>query len=234
MPRVAIVIGATGLVGRLLLKELSASQRYAQIIAVARRYDLPNLPNIEPLMVSDFAQLPTLLAKLPLQDADAFSCLGTTLRQAGSKARFKEIDYHYNLAFAQACKQAGVRHFFLLSATGAAANSAVFYNQVKGELERDVTALGFPYLSIFQPSLLIGEHADPRPAEAIGQRLFGVAKALIPSTFAYRPIEAARVACAMRQVAIETADGGAVLAKPVTLYSNANMLKRTLEIDLWA
>lgn len=234
MPRVAIVIGATGLVGRLLLKELSASQRYAQIIAVARRYDLPNLPNIEPLMVSDFAQLPMQLAALNLTDADAFSCLGTTLRQAGSKARFKEIDYQYNLDFARACKQAGVRHFFLLSATGASASSAVFYNRVKGELERDVVALGFPYVSIFQPSLLIGEHADPRPAEAIGQRLFSFGKVFIPSTFAYRPIEAARVACAMRQVAIETADGGAVLAKPVTVYSNANMLKRTLEIDLWA
>lgn len=231
MPRIAIVIGATGLVGRQLLKELSASQQYAQIIAIARRYDLPNLPNIEPLMVSDFAQLTAALSGLDLTNADAFSCLGTTLRQAGSKARFREVDYSYNLKFAQACKQAGVRHFCLLSATGASAQSLVFYNRVKGELEQEVAALGFLRLSIFQPSLLIGEHADPRPAEAMGQRLFGCAKALIPATFAYRPIEAGRVAISMRQVAIEAADENGILAKPVVVYSNADMLKRTMEMN---
>jgi uncharacterized protein YbjT (DUF2867 family) len=232
MLKKAIVMGATGLVGRHLLHALAASGHYAQIIAITRRPDGLDQAGIQTLIVPDFSQLDAALATLNLQGADAFSTLGTTLKQAGSKARFRQVDYGYTLTFARACLRQQAKHFLLLSAAGASAQSMVFYNQIKGEIEQDLSALHFNALSVFQPSLLLGEHADPRLGEYWAQRAFGVLKPLIPQTFSLRPIEAERVAQSMCQVAITTAMQDSprpTLALPVRVYSNADMLKLTLE-----
>lgn len=223
--RQAIVIGATGLVGQRLLKRLTDNPYYHQVISISRRPLVEPFDQVQQLLVEDFTHLADAVAGLSLQGADAFSTLGTTQKQAGSKERFKQIDYGYNLSFAEACKTAGVRHFLLLSATGANPKSRIFYNRVKGELERDVAALGFERLSVFQPSLLMGQHRDTRLGEGLAQRAFQLVKPIVPDTWDYRPIEAARVAAAMAHIAMSPI---AALDSP-HCYSNRAMLELTLE-----
>lgn len=235
--KMAIVIGATGLVGGFLVKQLQASAQYHTIYQIVRHApkSKPNVQsenseiksNIKNIVVPDFAHLDQALVNLDLTDADAFSTLGTTLKQAGGKSAFKQVDFTYNLKFAELVKQHGARHFLLLSATGADANSFIFYNKVKGQLEDAVKQIGFEQLSVFHPSLLIGEHSDKRMLEGIGQQVFNAAKSLLPPTWAYRPIEAERVAQAMCMVANQLPTH---TAKSNTRnYSNADLLQLTLE-----
>lgn len=235
----AIVLGSTGLVGRQLLQDLVESGHYDRIIAVTRRPDVFDHPCIQTLLVPDFAQLDAALATLNLQGADAFCTLGTTLKQAGSKVRFRQVDYGYTLSFARACLRQQAKHFLLLSATGASVHSVVYYNKIKGEIEQDVGALPLNRLSIFQPSLLLGEHADERRGEWLAQRAFGLVKAIVPPAFSMRPIEAERVAASMCHVAVTAAtleptaptdlNARTTLALAPRVYSNADMLKLTLE-----
>lgn len=237
--KTAIVIGATGLVGKHLVQQLIASAHYTTIYQVVRKEPKPSnhvnnqagvhaecKSKLENIVVPDFANLEQALADLDLKGADAFSTLGTTLKQAGSKDAFRQVDFNYNLNFAALVKQYGATHFLLLSATGADADSMIFYNQVKGELEQAVEQLNFEKLSFFQPSLLLGEHQDQRLLEGIGQQIFSVAKRVVPDTWAYRPIEADRVAKAMCIVA-STPKQQPLAAK--VIYSNSNLLTLTLE-----
>ena len=234
--KVAIVIGATGLVGKYLVDELLASGHYQKIYQVIRRQQNqtahqsdasdhnPKTSALTTIVVPDFAQLGLALAALDLNQADAFCTLGTTLKQAGSKQAFKQVDLDYSLSFAQTVKELGASHFLLLTATGADAHSLFFYNKIKGQLEQAVTQLGFSRLSIFQPSLLIGQHQDKRLIESLAQKAFGLTKPLLPETWSYRPIEATRVAKAMQKVATT-----AHLTNNNTIYSNSDLLNLTLE-----
>ena len=90
----------------------------------------------------------------------AFSCLGTTLAVAGSKDAQWRVDYDYQYAFAEHCKNNGVPTFVLVSGAGAKAQSKLFYNRMKGQLEDAVKALDFSSLLIFQPSVLIRSNSD--------------------------------------------------------------------------
>ncbi len=219
----AIVIGATGLVGAQLVAQLAQSDRYHTVYQIVRRQPVVECSaKVQTLIIPDFSQLEEALRDLPLTGGDAFSILGTTQKVAGSKQAFYAVDFSLNLNFAILMHQLGVGHFLLLSATGADSKSLVFYNKVKGELEQAVSQLDFPRLSIFQPSLLIGQHQDSRLAEGLAQSLFKAFKPVIPETWSYRPIEAQRVATAMLKVAGLRGHGKA-------LYSNADMLTLTLE-----
>jgi uncharacterized protein YbjT (DUF2867 family) len=207
----AIVMGGSGLVGRQLLMQLALSGHYQKIYAVVRKpFDLliPASKSAVPqstiqwIEIADFSLIKIVLASIDLTDTDAFSTLGSTLKQAGSKAAFYQIDHDYNLAFAQVTHQQGARHLLLVSAMGASVHSMIYYNRVKGELESDVQQIGFKQISIFRPSLLMGVRSqDDRLAEGFAQKLFTMSQAILPATFSSRPIEAERVALAMGQAA---------------------------------
>ncbi len=211
----AIVLGATGAVGRCLVTQLAASGHYRQVYAVVRQ--LPKVAwqatdaqaKIVPVLVPDFTRLAHTLKMYnfepeDLNHADAFSALGSTQKQAGGKEAFKAIDFGYNLAFAQAIQQRGVQRFFLVSALGADSHSKIFYNRIKGELEKALADLAFKHLAIFRPSLLLTYHAE-RLGEHVMVKIAQFALPLIPAHFAYRPIEPERVAAAMVRVATEQA-----------------------------
>ncbi|MGL4541002.1 MAG: NAD(P)H-binding protein [Polymorphobacter sp.] len=158
-----LLAGATGLVGSRVLDLLLGSG--IKVAAVTRRSTRKNAPGLTEV-VADFAALP------PLPPAKVAICaLGTTIRVAGSQAAFRAVDHDAVLAFARAAQVAGVTHFILVSSVGANAASPVFYARVKGEVERDMAALGFARFDIVQPGLILGTRVDRRPAEAMFQSL---------------------------------------------------------------
>jgi uncharacterized protein YbjT (DUF2867 family) len=187
---VAIVGGATGLVGQALVRQLAAESTWREVRALVRHALPPELsgPTVVAVQV-DYARL----EPSPLWAAadHVFCALGTTMRQAGSAAAFRQVDFEYPLALARAARSRGARHFLLVSALGAAPASRVFYNRVKGEVEAAITALGFRSVTIARPSLLLGQRTEPRLAEQLG-KVLGV---LAPPR--WRPVPAARVARAL-------------------------------------
>ena len=150
-----LLAGATGLIGSRVMARLPGA------IAVGRR-----ATGRAGEVVADFAMLP------PLPAAEVAICaLGTTIRAAGSQAAFRAVDFDAVLAFARAAKATGVSRFIEVTAVGADAASGVFYSRVKGEVERDLAALGFARLDIMQPGLIIGPRPERRPVEAFLQWL---------------------------------------------------------------
>ncbi|WP_257454655.1 oxidoreductase [Archangium lipolyticum] len=200
--RTAVVTGASGLVGGLLLDTLLASPRYREVLSLGRR----PLPEQHPKLVQrtvDFARLAE--ESLPAAD-DAFCCLGTTIKKAGSQEAFRAVDHDAVLAFAQATKKAGARRFLVVTALGANPRSRVFYNRVKGEAEEALEGVGFESLVILQPSLLLGERAESRPGERAAIMASRVLAPLL-RPLASRPIEARTVARAMVALALDAPRG---------------------------
>ena len=163
----ALIIGATGATGKDLLAKLLEDDTYSEIHIFVRKPMSISHPKLHAHVV-DF-DTPEAWADLLHGDV-AFSCLGTTLAVAGSKEAQWRVDYDYQYAFAQQCKANGVPTFVLVSAAMANAQSKVFYNRMKGQLEDAVKALEFTRLLIFQPSLLIRGHSD-RTGENIGMKV---------------------------------------------------------------
>lgn len=190
-----IVIGATGLVGRELLKQLNQIESCEKITAIVRHEDieLKSLEKVQQFILDDF---------LLLNDEDAngyshaFSCLGTTLKKAGSKQNFYNVDYEMNAHFADLFETTDT-HYLLISAMGANAQSKIFYNKVKGELENHIQSLNLKCVSILRPSLLLGERQEQRALEDMTQKLYRKFSHLVPNTFKYKPVTAEQVAHTM-------------------------------------
>lgn len=189
-----LVAGATGLVGSRVLALLP------EAIPIGRR-----ATGRAREVVADFAALPALPSA-----SIAISALGTTIRAAGSQAAFRAVDYDAVLTFAHAAKAAGVTHFIVITAVGADAGSSVFYSRVKGEVERDLAALGFARLDIVQPGLILGPRAERRPVEAFFQWLAPVLNPLLVGGLdKYGGISADDVAAAI--AALTKAGGSGIL-----------------------
>jgi len=187
---IALVAGATGLVGQALVRQLSADGAWTQVRALVRRTMPPELAGsvVVPVEV-DYSHLdpPPDWARVD----HVFCALGTTMRQAGSRAAFRRVDFDYPVALAKATLASGARHFLLVSSIGADSESRMFYSRTKGEVEAAITALGFRSVTIARPSLLLGERPDRRPAEQLG-KVIGL---LSPPR--WRPVAATRVAQAL-------------------------------------
>jgi len=204
-PRIALLAGSTGLVGRALLPMLLASPRYAQVHALLRRAvpDLPASPKLQ-VHVVDFQSLPAL-SKID----DVFIALGTTIKVAGSQEAFRQVDFDAVVNTARAAQAAGASRLAVVSALGADAKSRVFYSRVKGEMQEALLALGFHSVVIVQPSLLVGDRTalgqPVRAGEVWGARLMG----WLPRSV--RPISATRVAEGMLRALASPAPGTQIL-----------------------
>ena len=191
----AIVIGATGLVGEALVAELEQSNDFSSVTVVVRENSdkLKSYSKVNQLILEDF---------LLLNDEDvstythAFSCLGSTIKQAGSKQAFYAIDYEINAHFADLIQDKNI-HLLVVSALGANANSPIFYNKVKGELENYLKSLSMYKLSIFQPSLLIGKRSEVRVLEDVAQTLFKLVEKTWTKPFKVKPVSAEQLAHTM-------------------------------------
>ena len=133
---------------------------------------------------------------------DVFCCLGTTIAKAGSQEAFRRVDFAYVLNAATFATRRGVRHFLLVTAVGANSGSLVFYSRVKGEAEDAVAKLGIESVSIFRPSLILGQRGESRLKERIAKSVAsGLSAAMVGPLTKYRPIEAVAIARAMLAVA---------------------------------
>jgi uncharacterized protein YbjT (DUF2867 family) len=213
-PASVLVAGATGLIGRELLQLLLARIPAVRLHALVRRVPDSADARVHWLCV-DFARLPAL----PAAD-EAWCCLGTTIRQAGSQQAFRAVDFDAVLAFAQAARDGGVTRFGVVSALGASPRAASFYSRVKGEMEAAVTALGFERLVIARPSLLAGDRAalgqPPRTGEQLALWLTAPVAGLIPK--AVRPINARTVARGM-MVALRQQPAGVRIVESAELQA---------------
>ena len=202
--RTALLAGATGLVGRALLARLL--RRHASVDVLVRRAapELGSDPRVR-LHVVDFARLPT---PFPAVD-DVFIALGTTIAVAGSQAAFRAVDFDAVVDTAKAARAAGAKRLAVVSALGADAGSRIFYNQVKGEMEQAVAALGFDSVAIARPSMLVGDRATlgqpVRSGEVWAMRLTRPFGWLMPR--GVRPIAAANVAAALIRATAQGAPG---------------------------
>jgi uncharacterized protein YbjT (DUF2867 family) len=192
------VVGATGLVGRHIVGRLAAEPAYARVLAVTRR-PLPDPPLSVEEIVLDFDTLEDHRADL--QADHVFCALGTTMRAAGSRARFRQVDLEYPRRIAAITRDNGARHFSLVTARGADPRSLFFYNRVKGEVEEAVRAAGFPSGAILRPSVLGGRREDERPLERWAQRIMRFAPAR------WRTVDASDVARAAVAIALATDPG---------------------------
>lgn len=205
MARNAVIAGATGLVGGALLRRLAGDARYAEVRVLGRRAPAA-LPAKARFVATDFSDLATHAAALAADDV--FCCLGTTIRAAGSQAAFERVDYHMVVDLARAARQAGARRFLVVSAVGASERAAAFYSRVKGRMERAVRQLPFEAVHIVRPSLLLGERAERRPAEKLGQLLAPVLTPVLQGPLAkYRAVPADEVAAALVTLAQGPAKG---------------------------
>jgi uncharacterized protein YbjT (DUF2867 family) len=198
--RKALIAGATGLVGGQLLNLLLNDEGYEAVYVLTRR-PLPAHPKLH-VLEADFNQLDT--TAWPAVH-DVFCCLGTTIRASGSRAAFRTVDYQYPVTLAAGMRRTGAKRFLLVSALGADANSAIFYNRVKGETEQQIAQAGFASLHIFRPSLLLGQRSEKRPGEDAAKWVNRRLGFLIPKK--YKGIEAAKVARAMLYWAKQDTNG---------------------------
>jgi uncharacterized protein YbjT (DUF2867 family) len=153
--------------------------------------------------------------RLRLIADDVYCCLGTTMRQAGSKEAFYEVDFLYVVKLAAITAANFAAQFLVVSALGADAESRFYYNKVKGEMEAAVQQTPFRAIHIFRPSLLLGQRAAPRLGERIGGWLLTLARPLLRGRWQkYRPVAAATVARAMLQAAAD--DGGGIRTHEVS------------------
>ncbi|MFC2135499.1 NAD(P)H-binding protein [Bacteroidota bacterium] len=192
--KIALVVGATGLIGNHLTKKLLNDEHYDLVRIFTRR----SLNIIDPKLeenIVDFNKIETWKEKI--KGNVLFSSLGTTIKKAGSREAQYKIDFTYQYDIAKWGPENGVEKYVLVSSGGADSKSKNFYLRTKGELEEKVEQLKFENLIIFQPSLLLGEREEKRVGETIGAVLAKGVIPLLPFLKKYRPIEGAVVAAAM-------------------------------------
>ena len=188
MKNTAVIIGATGAVGREIVNEILRGEYYDRIYVLGRNY-ISKLPEESRLakIIIDFDNIDFDMDIL--ENADVFASLGTTIKIAGTKENQRKIDVDYTVNFAKLCEEK-TRSFNVVSAIGANSKSKNFYNSLKGELEDALKELNLGVLRIFQPSLLISKREDGRFLEELFIKISPLFKILLKGrTKKYRPIE---------------------------------------------
>lgn len=201
--KTAIIVGATGMVGRQLIQLLLQDTRFGKLLVFGRRSLGIHSAKLEEHII-DFDN-PDSWKDLVKGDI-LFSTLGTTIKQAGSKQAQYQIDHNYQYWFARAAAKNKVPVYVLVSSSGADPNSKIFYSRMKGELERDVKKLPFEKMYLLQPSLLVGSREKERFGEKLGYSLLKTFNK-IGLFNSYRPIHGKVVAKAMINAGIEDKEG---------------------------
>lgn len=212
--KTATLIGATGLIGSQILQQLIDDTDFRKIKVLVRRPFKFVHPKIE-LIQLDFGDEVAYQAAVAGSDV-VFCSVGTTLKQVNSDmVAYRKIDYDIPVNAARFCVATGCLKFILVSSIGANSQSSNFYLKLKGEVEEKVGSLGLSSVAIFRPSMLLGERAEFRLGEKVGQALMGVLGFMIPKP--YKAIDVKTVAKAMIVVSKKETPG-------LEFYTYAEML----------
>jgi len=195
--RTALLLGATGLVGGHCLDRLLAEDLYSRVTTLTRR-PLPRAESADPRLDARVVDFELLAEQWDVAVTDVYCCLGSNMTVAESRKSFRRVDHDYTVDAARLAHDSGARRLALVSAVGADPGSRMSLTRVKGETERDVTALGYECVEIFRPGMLVGVRPQPRRGERVA-RVVGpaVAKLMIGRLHRFRPIKAQDVAAAM-------------------------------------
>lgn len=223
--RTALIIGASGLVGSAVLQLLLQSPEYDEVHAFSRSATGVQHSKFQEHIVNFDAvhEWEHLLTGHAL-----FSCLGTTVKQAGGKEQQWKVDYTYQYKAAMAASFNGVQHILLVSSLGANPESFFFYTRMKGALEQAVNRLSFPLITILQPASLTGDRKNPRPGERLAVKIlhtvnrFGFFKK-------YRPIPAETVAQAMYKLSLRSGEPTQMVVAGTSIFLAAEAPKPTQE-----
>ncbi len=199
-----LLVGATGLVGNECLNLFLKDARFANVVTLTRRPLIAGADESNHVNhVIDFEVPESYRARAA---ADIVVCaLGTTIKKAGTREKFRRVDFDYAFNLARAARAGGAGHFLLVSSKGSVPDSRFFYNQVKGELEAAISGLGFESLSIFRPSLLKGKRREFRAGEEVGKFLAGAFSFVIP--LKWQPTPVACLARAILKAALSSRPG---------------------------
>ncbi|URN96023.1 MAG: oxidoreductase [Candidatus Pristimantibacillus lignocellulolyticus] len=196
----AVIVGATGLVGRELVRVLLNTKQYEKVTVIARR----RLSIVHPRLEQQLIQFDQI-HECPedwFKDADVFCALGTTIKTAGSKEQFEKVDYHYVIETAKLAKLYNSCKFIVVTAMSADEQSKIFYNRVKGKIEVELQQLQLPQLIIVRPSLILGDRNEFRFGESIAAKLMTWLPFLFKGKMRkYKPIQAKDIAIGMFKLA---------------------------------
>lgn len=198
MRKIAIILGATGLTGGILLEKLLEDTSFEKIILFSRSSVENKSPKIEEHLIDMFQ----LEKHSEAFKADVvFCCIGTTKASTPDKETYKKIDYGIPVTAAKLAKQNYIETFLVISAMGADADSSIFYNKTKGEMQRDVSNENIENTYILQPSLIAGNRNENRSGEKVAIFFMKNFSFLIPKK--YKMIKAETIAEAMLVLAKE-------------------------------
>ncbi len=193
--KTAIILGATGLTGSLLLEKLIADERYVCIKLFSRTAMDIKHQKVQQY-IGDMLNLSHFKADFSADEV--YCCIGTTRAKTPDKQQYKAIDYGIPVQAAKLAKENAIPFFAVISAMGANAHSRFFYNRTKGQMEQAVCAQNIPQTYILRPSLIIGKRGDTRLAEQLGGVLLSLFNPLLIGRFRdYRSIKAPQIAQAM-------------------------------------
>ena len=209
MQRNVLIIGASGLIGSELVQLLLRDDKIKSVKVFVRKTLAITDQKLIELLV-DFEHLEDF--KHEFQGDALFCCIGTTRKKTPDLAAYKAIDYGIVLGAANLARSNQVPQVHLVSAIGAAISSKIFYNRLKGEIEKDVLKLDFTTTVIYQPAMLIGKRSESRPAEFIAQKLMPFFDVfLLGKARKYHSIEAKKVAESMLANLHKSKEGATVL-----------------------
>lgn len=215
--RSALVLGATGLVGRHCLDLLLTGGRYRSIRVIGRRRLPIHDPRVEQhvLELSEMESVSQLFAV-----DDIFCCLGTTIRNAGSQEAFRRVDVDFPVTAARLAADAGADQFLVVSALGADADSRIFYNRMKGEMESQVRRFPLKAIWVLRPALLLGDRDETRLGEQVAELLLRpLSPLLLGPLRRFRPVSARAVATAMVTLAAQDGTGGIIESDEIDLIA---------------
>ena len=209
MQKNVLLIGASGLIGSELVQLLLRDDKIKSVKVFVRKTLAITDQKLREILV-DFEHLEDF--KHEFQGDALFCCIGTTRKKTPDLAAYKAIDYGIVLSAANLARSNQVPQVHLVSAIGAAVSSKIFYNRLKGEIEKDVLKLDFPTTVIYQPAMLIGKRSESRPAEFIAQKLMPFFDVfLLGKAQKYHSIEAKKVAESMLDNLHKPKEGATIL-----------------------
>lgn len=209
MKKTAIILGATGLTGHVLLHKLIEDNRYDSI-KLFSRYKIEGTPNKVSQHIGDLLKLEQFKSEFTADEV--YCCIGTTTKKTPNKTLYKQIDYGIPVSAATLSKENNIPTFLVISAMGAHKNSSLFYNKIKGEMERDVLEQNVKNTVIFRPSLIGGERKEQRLLEKIGLMVFKIIQPLLIGKLKnYKIINAETIAQAMINVANSSSNTAVII-----------------------